>query len=442
MSSAGTAGAGLLALALSCVPTSAASEPYEIRATWADDRDTLSPARLDFRFVDLDVHPRYGVVALGDRLILRVRNDEPHVTLALESLWNDPALAPTALALGGDRRALSLSGTTGLRPGVEAPATSNALLEEREGKWHSLALPSISDAAWFFQDVISTPTDDVFAIVSNTGRLTTDPVDQHSGALPWLNKAFVTTTTGWREITPSVPPMGRILDACVTTSGELVVVGRARSNTSEPEGGRLRGFASRFDPADRRWTTLSIDDPAGDVVRWSVTNVACAEDGRIWISVDYILSADRTSTTYFLEHAAVYAVEEETTVAPLPIRAPPSTADKPGFATITALAVHRNATWVAYSTSEKRTHDLLRWEDGHWQAFPAPAVPGVAQYAIRRIAFDDAGTGWAISNAFGGVARPENRGILLRFDGERWRLQNWTWSVWRQRWFGLLGPLR
>ena len=70
-----------------------------------------------------------------------------------------------------------------------------------------------------------------------------------------------------------------------------------------------------------------------------------------------------------------------------------------------------------------------------------PAVPTVAQYVIRGIAFDDAGRGWAISNLEGAADHPESRGILLGYDGTAWTYRPWTWSPLEQRWWGLFGKL-
>jgi hypothetical protein len=55
------------------------------------------------------------------------------------------------------------------------------------------------------------------------------------------------------------------------------------------------------------------------------------------------------------------------------------------------------------------------------------------------MAFDASGTGWAIANRPGNAVVPESHGILLRNDGENWKLQGWKWNRLRQRGFGLLG---
>ena len=49
--------------------------------------------------------------------------------------------------------------------------------------------------------------------------------------------------------------------------------------------------------------------------------------------------------------------------------------------------------WVAYERPDDRERALYRYAGGTWQSFTLPAVPTVAHYVIRGIAFDDAGRG-------------------------------------------------
>ena len=89
--------------------------------------------------------------------------------------------------------------------------------------------------------------------------------------------------------------------------------------------------------------------------------------------------------------------------------------------------------WIAAGS------DLHRHHDGRWSVAAATGASLPSGAVIEGIAFDDAGTGWAVANSPGDADEPKARGFLVRFDAATRELRGITWSPLRQRGFGLFG---
>jgi hypothetical protein len=99
---------------------------------------------------------------------------------------------------------------------------------------------------------------------------------------------------------------------------------------------------------------------------------------------------------------------------------------------------HDGRLWISYARAGQTIREpVYSLDHGEWTTNYLPEIHPVPAYYVRSIAFDGRGDGWAISDTWDGEAW--SQGILLRFRDGRWRLQNWTWPFWRQRWFGLFG---
>jgi hypothetical protein len=125
----------------------------------------------------------------------------------------------------------------------------------------------------------------------------------------------------------------------------------------------------------------------------------------------------------------------------LPPPLPNPDGSKPDRLGVAALAEDgEGRLWMTYWREPDRVTDPIYSFDGErWTTYELPEVPSVAWYDVTGIAFDDRGEGWAIANLYGSAVHPESHGILLRFRDGQWRLQNWKWPFWRQRWWGLFG---
>jgi hypothetical protein len=81
---------------------------------------------------------------------------------------------------------------------------------------------------------------------------------------------------------------------------------------------------------------------------------------------------------------------------------------------------------------------FLHYSAGQWQEVSPPSLPGgrTPRYSFSGMQFPTPDSGWAIANDLAGYAP---FGLIFQYQNGSWKLRNWNWHFWHDRWFGLLG---
>ncbi len=252
----------------------------------------------------------------------------------------------------------------------------------------------------------------------------------------------------WREL-PGPPAASLasnehlvINDICSSADRTLWAAGFVVRLDEQGHWGERRGYLARL--SEGRWTVATPPKPPITHVAWEALDILQCEPDSIWLLNNAIhdptcLSGWTCAGSPVLTGGTI---DNWTYVTSLP---QPSTAPieeaRTRYPLLAAAIDPTGALWISYASNYRvgATEPLHRWDGTKWTSYELPSVPDARYYDVHAIAFDQDGTGWAISNLSGGAARGTNHGILLRFDGARWQLQNWTYSPLRVRWFGLFG---
>jgi len=449
------------------------AEAYEIPAEFVSDAASPLLPSVDYAWADIARVSRTGeVLVLGDVLLLRIADEKPFVTLGMQhELDTLPLAAPSIAAPGTQTLVIAYAERT---PGIlskDVPSVRNVLLaSHNSGRWESLAPPGVDmpHARWRITRLVPSSSDAFDAVVASTRLFVADPRAARFDEVPWLTGLYEYRDDVWSNTGEQViGPRHRIMDACETESGRLLVVGRVLELARDGTIASIRGFALARAADRSSWTTIDVTPPAGARRTWSLTSVACGVGSRHWLGAEYGTAAASLTTDLFLgDRVSLYQVDEGDGGFHAEPLATVTGFDQPAFAAsgansdrgehsyakLAALAVDTDdAVWVSLAGGPGR--DLLpvwRYDGSKWTEYPLPPINGVDCYTVRGFAFANPKnaaaqatvTGWAISTIAGGATAPERRGLLLRFRDGAWHIQNWRWSRLRQRGFGLFGSLR
>lgn len=413
------------ALVAAATPAARAASPYEIAAEWRNGRLSCRSAPDGFAFRGIEYVPGLGVVAYGDRLMLRVHRQMPHVTLGLvpnrhdrlqpryASLRQDPAssrrlMVKTQLERAGLERRLE-SRLVAFDPDRRTETEAEFPRPDGKRDWSVIRLLGNTDGRLFAYAGLVEPSGTASGVGDRTDVVRQDFYRFESGR--------------WLRLTPLAHDVLHVRDACVV-EGRLIVVGTTFARR------RVGGLAARGLAAaaivDNNWAITSLPPAAAD---WEVEALAC---GRTRESVHLLSRVGNASRLHRFDGATWNPVALPEGDTPLPALR------------FTAIAIDTHGIpWLASTrTDGDGTGRLHRYGGGSWEVYPLPAVAGVHSYFVSGLAFDDDGAGWAVAN-YGGDARfPEARGLLLTSEGTTWRYRDWSWSFLRQRYFGLLGAFR
>ena len=401
----------------------------------------LSPVGVDFSFTHVEHVPGLGVVAYGDRLLLRVdADDTPHVTLGLSGrrFSDDDFVCTSIVPVAGDARLMSvgrvLSEAKSFRR--EAEVQRLDLIEEKRAPF-SFPSPSEAKTAWWSIGLFSGSDGSVLAHAARTPPIV-QPMLESAPSPALEQRVYELRGAGWRPLANLDPSAFTVGDACLAGASLFAVGSRIERDASGVVTLRQGGAAELRDGA---WTVAELPMPLF-TASFDLDKVACGG------ARDFVVAMGSSAATTGAANrralygpSVLYAFDSEKWTEIVNHPGTP-TVEQPDYAPITAIAVAPDRSlWVAYEKPDNPLRSLFRYVGGTWQAFPLPPVPTVPHYVIRGITFDDKGHGWAISNLEGAADHPESRGILLHFDGDDWVYQPWTWSPLEQRWFGWFGKL-
>jgi hypothetical protein len=422
-----------------------AADPYEIPARWVEDEDgeeVLSPIGVDFSFTHIEHVPELGIVAYGDRLMLRVDDEErPHVTLGIaKRRFSDDSRSYTSIVpLTDGTRLLSVGHVTSEKARFLREARiERADVVERKREAFPFPSPSEPGATWWSIGLFAGHDLKVLALAARSPPIDA-PMLETPPATALEQRVYELRGSEWAPLSDLAPTIFTVSDACLAGSS-LFAVGTKIERAPDGTVTARRGGAAEL--ADHSWNLGALPAPSAGIAVFGLDRVACgpARDFVVAVGASAATTASAGRRALY-GPSLMYAFDgknwkeiDDHPGAPTP--------ERPDYVHVSAVAIAPNRTlWVAYERPDDPTRSLFRYSAGSWQAYPLPHVPTVAHYVIRGIAFDPDGRGWAISNLEGAADHPESRGILLRFNGEKWEQQPWTWSPLDQRWWGLFGKL-
>jgi hypothetical protein len=431
--------------AIGCTTT--ARELYEVEAEWIDSRDSLHPTTVDFAFYDLISTKSFGVIAIGDELVLQIREGKPYVLLG----WGTPLdpypphlaaaqLNPNTIAFAGtiDEQDVKKHGID------ELFADSNALvtLRTRTGAIHYVAGPPrpIHTGAWAAIGLVGTASNELVAVLYTSTIDLRRPPNISQDMPRQLDLLYRFDGATWSEF-PPMPGYSHVMlgTACNDEAGAWWVAGTAIEAAPSGAIAGKRGYVARF--ADGNWTEVTPPEPPTEHVAWTTYVVRCGKDA-VWVVGEAIRHPERIASWLGDDAPFLYRLTSGAWQwIDLPPPRPNVDGSRPDRLALNAAVLDRdNHFWVTYSREPRDVTDPIYSFDGErWTTHELPKVPGVAWYSVRGIAFAaDHGDGWAIANLERSVVNPAGHGILLRFHDGEWQLQNWTWPFWRQRGFGLI----
>jgi hypothetical protein len=298
-------------------------------------------------------------------------------------------------------------------------------------------VPGDAASAWSSISLFPTTDGEVLALAAREATVTRPALD--SPPSPALEqRVFALGDAGWAPRARLDPAELSVADACLAGKS-LVAVGTKLVRDASGVIAERRGAAAVL--TGSKWAMQELAPPARTTA-WSLDAVACSPT-RDFVAAVGGTAADAASISRraLLGGSVLYLLDGKGWRQLVDHPGVPKRAGH-AFTRVSTIGVAPDRSlWVAYERPDDPAHELYRYSGGAWRAYALPPVPTVSSYVLRGIAFDDHGTGWAVSNLEGAADHPEWRGILLRFDGNAWEEQPWTWSPLKQRWFGLFGNL-
>lgn len=456
---------GQLALSAGLVAGMAASAgawPYEIPAKWVGHGGPLGDAirpMVNMTLDDVDYVSGKGIMINGTA-ILRIDDEgKPYVTLGTRDPAPNVRGAPMAVTWAPKAGLVMVVGCgAAFRPEKQGEKVvrihrvgCDQVLQRREGKWRVAPLPDVPSAPreWTMWRLLPARDGGVYGIVTNRGPMTITPdiPRPRLDGIEWISRLYHFDGEVWRDRTPSWVGLVEFSTVCRLSDHEIALAGRSITV-------RADGFLDRFDPwmgiydeANGDFTQLPRPPfPAGvNVLRARFPAAACdSARGRLWAAADYVMHevGPRALNLFSIEESRLYSYEgSQWRAFDLPERPAEEIPDPDNaFRHVLAVAVSPDGSpWLSLETDNARTEPLWRLTPEGWRSYPLPEIRGVKFYYPQSMAFDPRGEGWATATLFGGG---EAYPLLLHFHDDRWEQQNWTWSWWRQRGFGLFGQLR
>ena len=420
---------------------SAGADPYEIPARWVESDGMLSPIGVDFTFTRIERVPGLGVVAYGDRLLLRITDDEsPFVTLGIAGRrFVEDSQSYTSVAPRADvERWMSVSRVIGDASSIRRETELRSVNLDG-GNAEAVTFPPSSDsgAEWSSIALFTNGKGNVLALAARTPPVTRVAFDSPPAAA-LEQRVFSLDGASWKPRTDVDPAELSVGDACVAGDA-FVIVGTTLLYDASHKLLERRGGAAVLTPSG--WVKQLPAAPPG-AAGWGFDRIACGSTDDNVVALG-TTAADAQSMSrqallgpsvlYRFDGSRWYQIENHPGAAP---------SAKSRFTRVSAIGVAPDRSlWVAYERPDDPARELYRYAGGKWRPYRVPPVPTISRYVIRGIAFDDQGKGWAITNLEGAADHPESHGILLHFDGETWEERPWTWSPLKQRWFGLFGNL-
>ena len=94
--------------------------------------------------------------------------------------------------------------------------------------------------------------------------------------------------------------------------------------------------------------------------------------------------------------------------------------------------------WLAVTDRFRRTGGefFMHFSGGRWERVPGPTLPPdiVQSYTVSQMQFVSPTEGWAIASGAG--AGNLGRGLIFHYKDGVWRVRNWSWNWWDEKWFG------
>ncbi|RMD82716.1 MAG: hypothetical protein D6815_08520 [Candidatus Dadabacteria bacterium] len=447
--------------------TGAWAWPYEIPAKWIGHtgffHSGIRPA-VNMILSTVSYVPGKGVLVAGTA-ILRIDDEgKPHVMLG--TLRPAPGVYETPSEVTYTPRVglLIAYDHSGFAPVEDEEGrivryrflSYKHILRQYQDRWSLVDPPKVPDVSgddWTIEAMMPARDGGVYVFGTNRGPMVANiphlPRPRLEGAR-WLSRAFHYDGEQWRDLTPSGLGLVEFRSECRLSDHEIAVVGRVVKAREDGFLDRFDPWAAIYDELSGRWQVLPPPrPPLHPLLRWRFSHAACDRTKRrVWVSADCVVHEARSNWIFRFsqEFAKLYSYDGESgwRVYDLPER-PEEEIEEPddAFRAITALAVSPDGTpWIGLQTELERTAPVLRLVEGEWRVYPLPKVSGVSAYHPWSMGFDPRGEGWATAFVFGGAATGSAGPLLLRMRGDHWEQQNWTWSWWRQRGFGLFGPLR
>ncbi len=145
-----------------------------------------------------------GVLVLADKLLLRITDAEPLVTLGLQSSRDATAPAATAVTAtptGSIYIALSRLTATYGRP-HQARTAHTRLIGRRRGRWQTLDLPQVPEDpnGWVIGKLAATSHGLLYAALYHVGLWADDVASTRLSPLPWLTRLYEYDGRRWRDI--------------------------------------------------------------------------------------------------------------------------------------------------------------------------------------------------------------------------------------------------
>jgi hypothetical protein len=425
-------------------PSSARAQPYEIKASWDDNEKALSPVGADFYFQGLSTTHANGTIALADNLLLRIIDNEPFVTLGIRtSRFEDAPSFYDAASLSDGALLLSTAFPVDGKSNASAGSGGHLAKWWDDDKIEAFAMPPNRDPEypWNVPKLENGPDGSVWALV-DSGRTTPfeDPKLSPDRKTP-ESGLFELADGRWKDVPlPYIGAPYLIADFCIVGPDDVWIVGSKLSIKDDGTITGRSGFAANRSSGD--WALFTVPAPQGEPLAWDLARLACRPGAPVYAIGSATDDPDRIPKYFFDGRSVVYATDgtrwhEQPT--PDAIVNSKETAEDERLRISASAIDSKGRLWVTISRSNGDRATLSSLDSGTWSNHELPAAPGVDFYAPVRMAFDASGTGWAIANRPGNAVVPESHGILLRNDGENWKLQGWKWNRLRQRGFGLLG---
>lgn len=432
-------------VSLCATPFPAIGQPYEIKASWEDNDKALTPVGADFSFQGLSLTSSNGVVALANNLLLRIADGQPYVTLGIRSSRFEAA--PSffgAASLPGD--SLLLSSSTPVEQAISAdPEVARGYLAKwsDDDKLAPFPMPPNRhpERPWHLPKLVNGPDGSVWALTGSSDTPAFENPKLPPGQTTSEAGLFELTDDRWKEIPlPYVGAPYYVSDFCVVGPDDIWIVGSKLSIKDDGTITGRSGFAANRSSGD--WALFTVPTPEGEPLAWNLARLACRPGAPVYAIGSATKDPERVPKFFFDGRSVVYATDG-TRWHQQPSPKEIVETEIPDLHTglrIGASAVDANGRlWISVSEYLGKNAALFSLDSGEWTRHELPPVPQVAYYAPSKLVFDGEGTGWAISNLRGSATTPESHGILLRHDGESWKLQGWKWNRLRQRGFGLLG---
>ncbi len=390
----------------SAVATAALAEPYTLPAHWVEDAEYFKPAAGDFAFDALSFSSATEGWIVGHPFLLHVIGNRLELTVVDDKqTW----LSGISFPVSGEGWVSGRADRAGKSEGVLWRHKDNAWTA-----WGTSDLFTPNNHGWGIRDVFFPNQAEGWGIGT-----------QYPGPDGRIGTLLFHFDDGHWQADPSMRAEGRLWSfakMCSDQSGQNWAVGTKRQTTDSPQRALL---AAR---AGGNWREVPVSDLVDGEEDTILNQASCVTNGLVvagWTGKFHDSNSQR---------GVVLTYTESWRRVLLP--------DHLGHYVPGALAANSaDDFWVAATCvgpTGRCSPLFLHFSGGEWQEVPPPVLPGgrVARYSFSGMQFPSPDSGWAIANDVGGYAM---FGLIFHYQNGVWRLRNWSWHFWHDRWFGLLG---